>query len=237
MSLTRRGHHADLHGHAGFDGSSWQGLSARLDRQRGLQNRLRVDGALADQAGRRNAFAETGRIPTEHRIEGTSPSPPGKSGRKTEPGELEARPAQPSEIRAIASQARSDRRTQVEGEANVDALGSLYAIFDKHPAILSVHDHIALMDRLHCLPGIAVMARGPPGDAPGVKATRLDESRFWRIQPQERPARTGLILAANPQGVVGECRSEVPARLRIGQIAVGSGIRQNIDAAVAKLDG
>src|SRR2546423_5603683 len=83
--------------------------------------------------------------------------------------------------------------------------------------------------------GVAVVLRGPSGDVAVIDD--LDLTTMRMTCPHEGTALAGLAPAVEFGSVVRDRRPEVGAPCALAVIAVGTRVRQDVDARVPDLDG
>jgi hypothetical protein len=118
-------------------------------------------------------------------------------------------------------------KCQAQGEVarDGDPVGDLYSSLDP------VEGDAALMDRLSGLTPIAPMSGAPLRQPAALQPAGAEQLRLRRIEPKERAAVACLVEAADLQRVMPDGGTEIAPELRLGQIAIGAGVRKYVDAA------
>ena|SRR6516164_603029 len=86
------------------------------------------------------------------------------------------------------------------------------------------------------LAGIAGMAGTPARDLALFQAGGGQQAGLGRIEPEEGAAEARLVETTDLEGVVAEGRAEVAPKIALGQVAIGTGVGQDIDSAMTQLE-
>ena len=124
----------------------------------------------------------------------------------------------------------------MEGEAHRNEAFGEEPVGDLNAALGAIEGDGPLMHRLAVLAGITGMTGAPAGDRALLKPGRGQQAGLGRIEPEEGAAEARLVETTDLEGVVAEGRAEVAPKIALGQVAIGTGVGQDIDSAMTQLE-